>query len=357
MKPATGHHLLFVVLLIVVPSTAVFAQCEGGPPYMACAGGQPVCRDGIWGAPPEPKGTPCWSLPGGMGYAGTCSGGTRIGAPPDPGICVQNPPPTPTYSVGGTITGPASCKATLKLNEGSALTAGDGAYVFSEKLPSGSFQVELTGQSAGCSCEFASGGSTFNGALHDANVGDVNVNCNALPKPGSVQGKFWVVPFLAASKVSFPAPSSTPDAIFTTNGIAYIAQSPANCETVSEFLSTCSTAAIGLTFSGASNAALGGPVGPETMMNSTKYGEIIEFTGSASLQRDEEIYILHDDGVSLKIDGQPFGDYNNGISLPILEHKRFTGTSGTHTFDLLYGNVAESETGDGAWLLFFPQLF
>src|SRR5271166_1218536 len=63
---------------------------------------------------------------------------------------------------------------------------------------------------------------------------------------GSIQAKLWVVSLSEASNAVFPAPTATPDATFTTNGIGYIGQetlsqrTPAkNCYTIGTFVGRC----------------------------------------------------------------------------------------------------------------------
>jgi hypothetical protein len=56
----------------------------------------------------------------------------------------------------------------------------------------------------------------------------VSANRMAYAQGGNIQGKLWVVSVADASNVQFPPPSGTPDATFTTNGIAYIGQDSKN---------------------------------------------------------------------------------------------------------------------------------
>jgi hypothetical protein len=174
---------------------------------------------------------------------------------------------------------------------------------------------------------------------------------------GSIQGKLWVVSVADASNVRFPPPSATPDATFTTNGITYIGQDAKNhgahCYTVGRFLGGCPTAEYNLRFSGLTNPILGGVVDVNTPMSGANYGIIIEFTGSIFFTHKQLIQILHDDGVSLMIDGTQIAGFGSVVTPPILESVRFTGITGTHSVDLLYANAI----GGGAWLLFFPLLF
>ena len=90
------------------------------------------------------------------------------------------------------------------------------------------------------------------------------LSLTANAQSGSIQGQVWVVSYDQAANVAFPAPTATPDATFSTNGIAYIGQQPNNCYTIASFLATCGTAAYNLTFSGEINPYLGGSVRSNT---------------------------------------------------------------------------------------------
>jgi hypothetical protein len=179
----------------------------------------------------------------------------------------------------------------------------------------------------------------------------------AYAQGGNIQGKLWVVSLADASNVQFPPPSAIPDATFTTNGIAYIGQDSKNpgrhCYTIGRFLAGCPTAGFDLKFSGLTNPILGKVVDASTPLSGTNYGIIIEFTGSIFLTHKRPIQILHDDGVSLVIDGAQIAGFGSVVTPPKLESAVFTGITGTHSVDLLYANAV----GGGAWLLFFPLLF
>jgi DNA-binding winged helix-turn-helix (wHTH) protein len=169
-----------------------------------------------------------------------------------------------------------------------------------------------------------------------------------------IQGRVWVVSVSEATHVAFPPPNRIPDATFTTEGIAYIGTGPDNCYTLATFLEDCANRAFGLRFSGAPNSNLGGgAAGPNTALSGSKFGIIIEFTGTTLLAQGEAITILHDDGAALKIDGQPIPGFDPNVTGPVAEVARFSGPSGDHSFDLLYANGA----GPGAWILFYPALY
>ena len=178
---------------------------------------------------------------------------------------------------------------------------------------------------------------------------------------GRIQAKVWVVSVAQASNVTFPAPLATPDMTFSTNGVTYIGgwysgQLPAaHCFTISKFVGGCETRAFKPKYSGLYNSYLGSPVNATTAMGGNNYGVIMQFTGSLNLSNGDTITILHDDGVSLLIDGAPVSGFSSGVLWPVLESVTFTGATGSHSFTLLYGNVGV--VGDGAWLLFFQALF
>lgn len=170
---------------------------------------------------------------------------------------------------------------------------------------------------------------------------------------GFIQGKLWVVSVAKASYVTFPPPAATPDATFITGGIAYIG-TPNDCYTIAAFLKKCGTKGFELKFSGIGNPNLdGAAAGPATAMSGNTWGIMIEFTGEQNLAHGQEIYILHDDGAALKIDGKLISGFDPGVTSPKLESAAFTGSTGMHSFDLLYANAS----GGGAWLSFFPALY
>jgi hypothetical protein len=167
--------------------------------------------------------------------------------------------------------------------------------------------------------------------------------------------------------VKFPPPTTQEDIDFSTNGIAYIGQGtstgPESCVTIGTFLSSCSTPTVppgvknGLHFTGVVNPNLGNTVATaNTPLNKAAYGEIIEFQGTVYLSNGQEIQILHDDGAALGIDGVLIKGFDSETTPPILETVKYTGTSGSHTIDLLYANVADGRS-DGAWILFLPKYF
>ena len=197
----------------------------------------------------------------------------------------------------------------------------------------------------------------------------------------NVQARLWVVPYAQAAEVTFPVPSVQEDVHFQANGIAYIGSGTASgedhCVTIGSLLADCSTplqpvhGVAGLMFTGYVNPNLGNTTAKTTTrMNSRLYGELIEFKGTLSLTTNEQVRILHDDGVMLQFSGSGCvapnppvcsrsGQHNcfsNGITAPILEGWTYKGANTTCNYDLLYGNIA-NDRSDGVWILFFPQLF
>jgi hypothetical protein len=174
---------------------------------------------------------------------------------------------------------------------------------------------------------------------------------------GTFDSKLWVVSPEQAADVTFPAPSATPDATFSTNGIAYIGGGN-GCYTIEKWVSGCETPAYNLAFSGLPNPNLRNKAAKAgTKMTGPGYGIIVEFIGTVQLTNGQPIYILHDDGVSLMIDGSLVSGYDPFTTVPVLESVTFTGTTGPHSVDLLYANSAGNPNTSGAWLLFMPKLF
>jgi hypothetical protein len=177
---------------------------------------------------------------------------------------------------------------------------------------------------------------------------------------GNFQGKLWVVDVAQASDVTFPAPTATPDATFSTDGIAYIGQqetgeaNAAHCYTIGKFLNGCGTHSFNLQFSGLSNPNLphGKAASSTTAMSGGSWGIMIELTGEVGLTNGSPIQIIHDDGVAVKVDGNVVSGFNPYVTVPNLDSVTWTGTSGTHSLDLLYANAQPA----GAWLLLIGNL-
>jgi DNA-binding winged helix-turn-helix (wHTH) protein len=202
-----------------------------------------------------------------------------------------------------------------------------------------------------------SAGRDVDAQPHDSAV-TASDGSNILPRVTAalspIRGKVWVVSVAQASHVAFPRPSATPDATFITRGIAYLGSAPKNCYTLVSFLTECGIPGFELKFSGLANSNLGGAAaGPGTAMSGNTWGILIEFSGTANLTHGQDLSILHDDGVALKIDEKIILGFDGGLTTPVMESAVFTGPSGVHSFDLLYANA----TGGGAWLFYYPALF
>lgn len=186
---------------------------------------------------------------------------------------------------------------------------------------------------------------------------------NTPKQSGDISGALWVVSPSQAASATFPAPTVTPDATFSVNGIAFIGGSApgvpdgAHCYTIEKFLDGCNTTAFNLAFSGLPNPNLGGEAaGPNTGMGDSKYGIMIEFNGTVYLTNGQQIQMIHDDGVSLMIDGNLVSGFTSGITNAYLQSVTWTGTTGTHNFTLLYANWASGHS-DGAWMIFIQRLY
>jgi hypothetical protein len=210
------------------------------------------------------------------------------------------------------------------------------------------------------------------GLIFSLLVAIASITANGAAAAQTFQGKLWIVTPAEASVVTLP-PSAQEDVDFATNGIAYIGQGPdRNCLSIGRFLSRCSTPTVppgvknGLKFTGYLNPNLGyNAATASNELNNPNYGEIIEFTGTLNVTTGQTIEILHDDGVRLRLGGviaptcSPTvtkNCFSNGVAIPLNESWIYTGPSGSQEVDLLYGNFA-SQSGDGFWLVFFPQLF
>ncbi len=90
------------------------------------------------------------------------------------------PSTTPTYSIGGTISGLTASGLTLTNNGGNTLTVSSGAtaFTFSTKLPTGSaYDVEVATQPTGETCT----ASANTGTVGTSNVTSVVITCAATP--------------------------------------------------------------------------------------------------------------------------------------------------------------------------------
>jgi hypothetical protein len=173
------------------------------------------------------------------------------------------------------------------------------------------------------------------------------------------RGKLWVVNDSTALSAQFPAPTALPDVTFC-GGTNYIGNnynigphSGNHCWTMISFLGTCASAVTNLRFSHLPNPYLSNkPVTGSTSLGpGYTYGEMMELTGSINLTNGRPIMVCHDDGASLLIDGSPVPDLNltsTGAFPTTCESATWTGTTGPHTYDLLYANYVEGF--DAAWI-------
>jgi hypothetical protein len=123
------------------------------------------------------------------------------------------------------------------------------------------------------------------------------------------------------------------------------------------FLNECETQSFDVLYSRLPNPNLpgGGAVTSATPLGGPGCGTIIEFTGSLDLTNGSTIPILSNYAVALVIDGDlVITGYDSHFSTPNLATATWTGTSGKHSFDLLYANPSADVGGD--WILFLPEL-
>jgi hypothetical protein len=177
---------------------------------------------------------------------------------------------------------------------------------------------------------------------------------------GTIQGKLWVVSPQQARVAAFPPPSEPPDVTFSTNSVAYIGQEIGKaryCYTMATFLNGCETQSFNVFYSGLPNPNLPGGVGVTrtTPLGGPGEGTIMEFTGSVELANGETIETLANYAVALMIDGDlVISGYDSHFSQPTLALATWTGTTGSHSFDLLYANPSADIGGD--WILLLPKL-
>lgn len=92
----------------------------------------------------------------------------------------STPPPSGTYSVGGTVTGLGGSSIMLSLNGGSGLAvAADGVFTFPTSLASGTSYV-VTVQTQPTVARELCGVVSGSGTVETANVTNVSVNCSAV---------------------------------------------------------------------------------------------------------------------------------------------------------------------------------
>ena len=182
----------------------------------------------------------------------------------------------------------------------------------------------------------------------------------------ALRGKLWLVSNAGGLVAKRPVPEAAPDATFLTRHVSFGVSAPViggsenNVDnTVESFLASAHPDRVprveDLAFSGSYNSAVGMAVDPSTpTVNSTAggygtYGTYMTLEGTIQLTNGQYIYITHDDGVSLWIDGvriPNFSDHGDA-----LEAYTFTGLTGLHKIELIYVNYA----GPG-FLSFSPQM-
>ena len=78
------------------------------------------------------------------------------------------------------------------------------------------------------------------------------------------------------------------------------------------------------------------PVVNSTATSNGTYGTYMTLAGTIQLTNGQFIYIAHDDGVSLWIDGVRIPNFTDRGSAVALEAYTFTGLTGVHKIDLIY---------------------
>jgi hypothetical protein len=182
-------------------------------------------------------------------------------------------------------------------------------------------------------------------------------------------GKLWIVPNTAGQIAAFPPPAATPDATFQASSVALFTTAPppigrqtlstpyAN-NTLLGFLSSAITIS-DLKFSGQINPLLGAALtaksAPADRVGRTPatYGLYVEFTGWGYLLRDEFFTVLHDGGVSVRVNGDSVGGIRStgDRSTATSESFPYNGPSGLRLIDVVYANF----TGQGV-LAFSPNV-
>jgi hypothetical protein len=129
-----------------------------------------------------------------------------------------------------------------------------------------------------------------------------------------------------------PLPGGTPTATFTTNSV--------NFNTPSPFTLGALLTAIGANVITDTNSS--GILSTGNCVNSGSCpGALLDFTGNANLVNGTIYNITHDDGVSLYLDGSAVA-VPGFTATPVsqtTEHFTFGGTTGVHSFELVYTEV------------------
>ena len=186
----------------------------------------------------------------------------------------------------------------------------------------------------------------------------------------ALRGKLWLVSNTNLNATR-PVPEAAPDATFVTRHVSFDMSAPHvttpginNVDnTVESFLSSSHPDRVppvqDLAFSGQYNSAVGMAVGGTTpVQNSTAtsascgtYGTYMTLEGTIQLTNGQYIYIAHDEGVSLWIDGVRIPNFTDRGFSVALEAYIFPGPTGAHKIELIYVNAC----GPG-FLSFSPQM-
>ncbi len=185
---------------------------------------------------------------------------------------------------------------------------------------------------------------------------------------GAFQGKLWLVSNAGGLIAKLPVPVAAPDATFVTRHVSFemTAPYPGSAtnnvnNSVESFLDSAHPDAVppvmDLAFSGLYNSAVGAVVDSNTpVVNSTAasvgtYGTYMTLEGTIQLTNGQYIYIAHDEGVSLWIDGVRIPNFTDRGLTVALEAYIFPGLTGAHKIELIYVNAC----GAG-FLSFSPRM-
>ena len=171
-----------------------------------------------------------------------------------------------------------------------------------------------------------------------------------------LRGKLWLVSN-AGLIAKRPVPEAAPDATFVTRHVSFEMTAPGAGTTglnnvnnsVESFLASSHPDRVppveDLAFSGLFNSVVGAvvdgntPVTNGTAASPGTYGTYMTLGGTIPLTNGQFIYIAHDNGVSLWIDGVRIPNFNSGVVNVALEAYTFTGLTGAHKIELIYANA------------------
>jgi hypothetical protein len=185
-----------------------------------------------------------------------------------------------------------------------------------------------------------------------------------------LHGRLWLVSNTNLNATR-PLPQAAPDATFVTRHVSFDMSAPHATtpginnvdNSVEGFLASSHPDRVppveDLAFSGLYNSAVGAVVDGDTpVQNSTPtsascgtYGTYMTLEGTIQLANGQYIYIAHDEGVSLWIDGVRIPNFNDRGFSVALEAYIFPGLTGAHTIELIYVNAC----GAG-FLSFSPKM-